>query len=157
MIIGERFTVAAPREEVWAFFLDVPRSSACMPGVDGVEQVDERSYRGRIQVRVGPLKAGFAMTVTIDEAAPPDRLALTAKGNDRGTSSMVQAAVTAALAEAADGGTAVAYEMDLSIRGALGRFGQTVIQDTARKMSQQFVACLERSLAAPAGSEAERA
>lgn len=156
MIIGERFTVAAPREEVWAFFLDVPRSSACMPGVDGVEQVADLHYQGRIQIKVGPLKAGFAMSVTIDETAPPARLVLTARGNDRGTGSMVQATVTATLVEAG-GGTDVAYEMDLSIRGALGRFGQTVIQDTAKKMSRQFVTCLERSLTSPAASEAPRA
>ncbi len=153
MIIRERFAVPAPRDEVWAFFLDVPRSSACMPGVDGIEQVHERTYRGRVQVKVGPLRAGFAMTVAIEEADPPARLVLSVRGSDRG-GSMVQATVTATLAETPPGTTEVDYEMDLAIRGPLGRFGQTVIQDTARKMSQQFVACLGRSLAAGDGSEA---
>ena len=149
MIIEERFTIAAPVADVWAFFLDVPRSSACMPGVDGVEPVDGRgqNYRGRIQVKVGPLRAGFAMEVELAEARPPEHLALVARGTDRGTSSMVQANVTVRLAPASERGTEVAYAMELAIRGALGRFGQTVIRDTARKMSEQFVACAERALA----------
>jgi carbon monoxide dehydrogenase subunit G len=156
VIIRERFAAPAPREQVWAYFLDVPRSSACMPGVEAVEQVGERAYRGRVQVKVGPLRAGFAMNVAIDETAPPERIVLSARGADR-AGSMVQATVTATLAEATAESTSVDYEMDLAIRGPLGRFGQTVIQDTARKMSQQFVACLERSLAAEDKDEAQRA
>ena len=124
-----------------------------MPGVEGIEQVDERTYRGRVQVKVGPLRAGFAMTVAIDDPDPPARLVLSARGSDRG-GSMVQATVTATLAETPAGTTDVGYEMDLAIRGPLGRFGQTVIQDTARKMSQEFVACLERSMVASDASEA---
>lgn len=152
MIIGERFRIPAPREAVWALFLDVPRSSACMPGVDGVEPVDERTYRGRIEVRVGPLKAGFAMTVTIAETVPPERIVLTARGSDR-AGGMVQATVAATLAEVAGttGETDVAYQLDLAIRGPLSRFGQTVIQDTARKMSRQFADCLVAALAAGPG------
>ena len=151
MIIDERFTIAAPVTEVWAFFLDVPRSAACMPGVSGVEPAgdDARTYRGRIDVKVGPLKAGFAMEVELTVRQPTERLALVARGSDRGAGGMVQANVTVALTPTSETATDVAYRMDLSIRGPLGRFGQTVIRDTARKMSGQFVACAERSLATP--------
>ena len=155
MIVRERFTVPARRDNVWALLLDVPRSSACMPGVRDVEPVDDRSYRGRIEVKVGPLRAGFAMTVVIAETAPPERIVLTARGQDRGGSA-VQAGITATLAEPAAGTTEVAYEMDLAVRGPLGRFGQTLVQDTARAMTRQFVACLERALAA-SPDEDERA
>ena len=156
MIIEERFAITAPIADVWAFVLDVPRSSACMPGVTDVVPAgdDGRAYRGRIQVKVGPFKAGFAMDVEIAATEPPARLALVARGTDRGTSSMVQANVTVHLSATAETTTDVAYQMDLAIRGPLGRFGQTIIRDTARKMSEQFVACAERALAAPAPTDA---
>jgi len=154
VIIDERFAIAAPIEDVWAFFLDVPRAAACMPGVADIAPADDqgRTYRGRIQVKVGPLKAGFAMDVELTDTQPPERLALVARGTDRGTSSMVQATVTLRLTSSGDDATDVAYQMDLAIRGPLGRFGQTVIRDTARKMSDQFVACAERALATPSNA-----
>lgn len=157
MIIAESFSIDAPLARVWAFFLDIPRSSACMPGVTGVEQTGEQAYQGRVEVKVGPLKAGFSMTVDLTEIVPPERIALTARGNDRGTSSMVQATVKARLAPEGETRTAVTYEMDVAIRGPLGRFGQTVIRDTARKMAGQFAACVAQRLAAPDKHEARHA
>lgn len=147
MIIEERFSIQAPLQHVWDFFLDVPRSSACMPGVTDVEQVDERSYRGRVQVRLGPLKAGFTMMVDLEEVVERERIALAAKGSDRGTSSLVQARITANLTPEGPARTAVSYAMDVSVRGPLGRFGQTVMRDTARSMTEQFIECVERRLA----------
>ncbi|GBD17235.1 hypothetical protein HRbin26_02154 [bacterium HR26] len=149
MIISQEFTLNAPRVRVWDFFLDVPRSSACMAGVEDVTQVDEKTYRGRIQVKIGPLRAGFSVTVELSEVQPPERLVLLVQGDDRATGSLVRAVVSALL-QPQGGRTLVSYQMDLSIRGALGRFGGTVIQDVARKMTAQFVECVERSLAAPA-------
>jgi uncharacterized protein len=145
VIIRERFTVPAPREAVWAFLLDVPRSSACMPGVSEVVASDDGGFRGRIEVKVGPLKAGFATTVAIAETIAPERIVLAIRGGDRG-GSMVQATVTTTLEAAGPDETGVAYEMDVTIRGPLGRFGQTVIQDTARKLSRQFAECVEHAL-----------
>lgn len=152
MIIGQEFTLSAPRERVWEFFLDIPRSSACMAGVEDVTQVDEKTYTGRIQVKVGPLRATFGVTVELSEVQPPERLVLQVQGNDRATGSLVRAFVSASLHPQGEQ-TLVRYQMELSIRGALGRFGGTVIQDVARKMTEQFVECVERSLATPAGAD----
>lgn len=149
MIISQEFTLNAPRKRVWDFFLDVPRSSACMAGVENVIRVDEKTYRGHIQVKVGPLRVGFSVTVELSEVRPPERLVLLVQGDDRATGSLVRAVVTALL-EPQGERTLVSYQMDLSIRGALARFGGTVIQDLARRMTEQFVECVERSLAAPA-------
>jgi carbon monoxide dehydrogenase subunit G len=147
VIVQERFAIAAPPARVWDFFLDVPQVSACMPGVGQVEQVDDRTYRGQVAVKVGPLKTGFAMTVTIDDLQPPERIALTARGTDRGTGSLVQTGLAVMLSPTESGETEVAYDMEIALRGALGRFGQSVIGDTARKMSAQFVACVRQALA----------
>lgn len=155
MIVSQEFTLNAPRERVWEFFLDVPRSSACMPGVADVSQVAEDTYRGRVQVKVGPLRAGFTVTVTLVEVHPCDRLVLHVQGDDRATGSLVQATVTARLVPKGEHETVVGYEMDLAIRGALGRFGGTVIQDLAGKMAEQFAACVERALSRPESSDGQ--
>jgi carbon monoxide dehydrogenase subunit G len=144
MIVEERFTIGALPADVWRFFLDVPRAAACMPGVERVEQVDDRNYRGNIQVKIGPLRAGFAMDVAIDELRPPEQIRLSARGSDRGTSSTVDAKAIIAIRPDGEMRSDVSLTVDLALRGPLGRFGQVVIQDTVRKLTAQFVACAEQ-------------
>jgi carbon monoxide dehydrogenase subunit G len=146
MIVEERFAVAAPPERVWSFFLDVPRAAACMPGVDQVEPIDEHSYQGRLQVRVGPLKASFAMEVRIEEMRPPELIRVSARGADRATSNLVEARATVTIRRSSNEGSDVALSIDTAIRGPLGRFGQPVIRDTVHKMTNLFLACAEAAI-----------
>jgi carbon monoxide dehydrogenase subunit G len=145
LIVKERFAIKAPAERVWSFFLDVPRAAACMPGVEQVESIDERHYRGKLQVRVGPLKASFLMEVTIEDLRPPDLFQLSARGADRATSNLVEARVMVRVQPKAEG-SGVELTIDTAIRGPLGRFGQVVIRDTVRKLTEQFLACVEREI-----------
>jgi carbon monoxide dehydrogenase subunit G len=138
--------VVAPPERVWSFFLDVPRAAACMPGVEQVEAIDECHYRGKLQVRVGPLKASFGMEVTIEEFRSPNLIRVSARGADRATSNLVEARATITIQPSAEGGSDVALSIDAAIRGPLGRFGQVVIRDTVGKLTEQFLACVEASI-----------
>lgn len=146
MIVEERFSVAASPEQVWQFFLDVPRAARCMPGVERVETIDERRYRGQLQVRIGPMKAGFAMEAILEELQPPETIRLVARGTDRGTSSLLDARATITIRPTAEGRSEVGLSTDLGIRGPLGRFGQVVIRDTVRRLTEQFLACAEQQL-----------
>jgi carbon monoxide dehydrogenase subunit G len=145
VIVEERFAIKAPAERVWQLFLDVPRAAACMPGVEQVEPIDERHYRGKLQVRVGPLKASFLMEVTIEEMRPSELIRMSARGADRATSNLVEARATVRV-QPATKGSVVELAIDTAIRGPLGRFGQVVIRDTVRKLTEQFLACVEREL-----------
>jgi carbon monoxide dehydrogenase subunit G len=147
VIVEERFRVAAPTERVWSFFLDVPLAAACMPGVEQVEPIDERGYRGMLQVRVGPLKASFAMEVTIEEIRPPDLIRVSARGTDRAASNLVDARAEVTIQPSTESGSDVTLSIDTTIRGPLGRFGQVIIRDTVRKLTEQFLMCVERELA----------
>jgi carbon monoxide dehydrogenase subunit G len=144
MIVEERFAIGAPPDDVWRFFLDVPRAATCMPGVERVEQIDERNYRGNIQVKIGPLKAGFTMDVAFDDLRPPEQIRVSARGADRGTSSTVDAKATIVIQPGDERRSDVTLTVDLALRGPLGRFGQVIIQDTVRKLTAQFVACAEQ-------------
>lgn len=146
MIVEERFRIAAPPQEVWDFFLDVPRSAQCMPGVDHVEPIDEHSYRGQVQVKVGPIKARFSMEVALDDVVPPKHARFTARGTDRSTSSLVSGQAILAIAPIEADRAEIGLTIDVAIRGPLGRFGQPVIRDTVRKMTEQFLDCAEQSL-----------
>lgn len=155
MVVEEAFTVAAGRERVWAFLLDVPRAAACMPGLEAVTQTGDATYDARMKVKVGPLGAAFTLTVTIVEQTAPELVRASVRGKDKG-GSLVQAEVTTTLRPEGDG-TAVAYRMDVHLRGPLAKFGQTVVRDTAKKLSARFAACLRDGITAgvPSGAAGE--
>lgn len=67
---------------------------------------------------------------------------------------MVQGTFAATLEAQADAQTAVRYVIDVAIRGKLGQFGQSVIQDTARRISAEFLNCVKTQMEAPEGEAA---
>src|SRR2546428_11107196 len=85
MRIENEFVVKAPLERVWNYVLDVERLAPWAPGAGLTEVVDERTWKGRLNVKVGPISMSFAGTVVIQE--PDDqahRAGLKAEGRGPG-------------------------------------------------------------------------
>ena len=147
MIIEDRLRAAAPIEDVWDFLLDIPRVSACMPGVEDVRQVDADVYEGKLKVKIGPVAAAFDGVVTLTERDPQRHVAARIEGRDNLTSSSVTATFAADLSQVLDG-TEISYKMDVGMRGRLAQFGLAVFKATAKKMTAQFAECLQEKLSA---------
>src|SRR6201986_3777105 len=92
---------AEPVEKVWQFFENIPQVATCLPGAELTEDLGGDKYKGRVAIRMGPVRLQFAGTADIterDEAAR--RLVVHAAGADekgRGQASMI---VTATLTRA---------------------------------------------------------
>ena len=81
MLIDHRITVPAPPEQVWAFMMDIPAVSRCVPGLDNVARIDDQTYSGVMSVRVGPIAVkldGRVLLAERDEAAHQARMDLQA-------------------------------------------------------------------------------
>src|SRR5438105_6466950 len=59
VIFQDTITVDAPAAKVWDFLLDVNRSAALVPGVEQIILVDDRTFDGVIEARVGPIAGKF--------------------------------------------------------------------------------------------------
>jgi hypothetical protein len=134
----ERFTVKAPPEAVWAFFLDPKRLAPCIPGCDDLELVDERTYRLRLSVTVGFLSTRQDVRMVIVEADPPRRLVCEGRGEDLRLGSRVEVRTTLELSPADGGGTGVAYASDVRILGRLGSIGDAVMRVKAKELAGVF-------------------
>ncbi len=145
MQIVDSFVVNAPQEKVWDFLFDIPRLSQCVPGLESIEVVDDKTYRGKVVVRVGPIKSEFSGTVTLREAAAPHYIAGTVEGDDRAGGSSVKAAFRGTLSPV-ESGTQAAFEVEANLRGRLAQFGGPVIAATARKLTAQFAGNLRAQL-----------
>jgi len=143
MLIKNEFEVAEPVDKVWEFFENIPQVAACLPGAELTEDLGGDKYKGKVAVRMGPVRLQFAGTADIterDEAAK--RVVVQASGADekgRGQASMV---VTATLARAGRG-TKVGVSQDLQLSGAAAQYGRGMISDVSAVLMRDFSANMQ--------------
>src|SRR6476660_10207233 len=117
MLIKNEFEVAEPVEKVWQFFDNIPQVAACLPGAELTEDLGDDKYRGKVAIRMGPVKLQFAGNVAITERDNAGkRIVVDAAGADekgRGQAAML---VTARLAPIA-AGTKIEVAQDLQLSG----------------------------------------
>ena len=140
MLIRNDFEVAQPVDRVWQFIQDIPQVASCLPGAELTDKTGEDSYRGKVAVRMGPVRLQFAGTADITERdEQAKRLVVNASGAEergRGQASMV---VTAQLS-AAGRGTKVAVTQDLQLAGAAAQYGRGMISDVSAVLMRDFSA-----------------
>ena len=156
MRIENEFVVDAPIDQVWEYLLDVEKIAPCAPGAELTEIVDERNWKGKVNVKVGPVTMSFAGTVTLqerDDAA--HRAVLKADGREQRGKGAASALVTSRL-EQAENGTRVVIETDLTISGAAAQYGRGMIGDVSKRMTNEFARCLKANISAqgPTGEQA---
>jgi uncharacterized protein len=138
MLIKNDFEVAEPVEKVWQFFENIPQVASCLPGAELTEDLGGEKYKGRVAVRMGPVRLQFAGTADIterDEAAK--RVVVHAAGAEergRGQASMI---VTAQLVRAGRG-TRVDVSQDLQLSGAAAQYGRGMISDVTSVLMRDF-------------------
>src|SRR6202161_1891786 len=148
MLIKNEFSVAEPVDKVWTFFEDSPQVAACLPGAELTEDLGGEKYKGKVAVRMGPVRLQFGGTAEIgerDEGAR--RVVVNAAGGaeeGRGQASMV---ITATLPPAGRG-TKVGVTQDLQLSGAAAQYGRGMISDVTAVLMRDFSANLQNRIAA---------
>lgn len=153
MRLEGRIEIAAPAGDVWALVIDPLSLAACVPGVQRVERVDERTFRGAVTASVGPMEGRFEFTSTIEREDFPTDLRVETVGTDSVTHSPLRASVTAWLESAGPDRTALGYRASVTVGGRLAILGEMVLRATAGVMIGELVKCLRARLegAAPGG------
>ena len=163
MKIENSFTVALPVAEAWTTLLDIPAIAPCMPGAELTAVEDERTYRGQVKVKLGPVAVAFQGRAKLEEVDAAARtVRVKASGTEMKGRGSAQADVTFRLQP--DGtGTRVDIASDVALAGAVAQYGraQGVIADVAQVIIDTFADNLRRQIAAretaaigPAGAPA---
>lgn len=157
MIIEEEFTVNAPRDQVAAFFTDIHRVAACVPGLEGVEELGPNHYSARLGVRMGPIRAAFGGSLRLDPSDAPARLVAHGEGRDRATGSVATVRFTADLTEPTPGTTHVKAVADVALRGRMSQYGTGIVRAAAGEIVREFANRANATLAAEAARPAAAA
>ena len=145
MQINDSFTINAPQKKVWELLFDIPRLSQCVPGIESVEVVDDKTYRGKLAVKVGPIKSQFSGVITLTEVKPPQKIVGSVDADDKSSASSMKATFSGTLTPV-ENGTEAAFVVDLNLRGRLAQFGGPVIGATAKKLTAEFAKNLREQL-----------
>ncbi len=148
MQIDNEFTVPTPVDRLWAHLLDVEAIAPCMPGAELTEVVDEKTWKGRLKAKFGPVAMNFAGTVTMAERDDDaKRVVLRATGMESKGKGAAEASVTAWL-EPAGSDTTVKIRSDITMSGFVAQVSRGLLPDVSRKLTQQFADCLHDSMQA---------
>jgi uncharacterized protein len=154
MEITQQFQVGKSAEKVWALFEDIPTVAACMPGVELTEQVDASTFRGKMQVKLGPMRPAFEGEATIDRDEQARLGTIQAKGVDKRGGSRAEALVTYKVADHGQGAL-VDIVAELTLKGQLAQFGRAgILRDVSEHLTGEFARCLEAKLEAATSAEA---
>jgi hypothetical protein len=146
MILDGKIDLDVPVEKAWEFLIDIDKFSACLPGIDEVKQVDDKTFDGIISATVGPISGKFNFRSTIVESNPPAQMVVRTEGTDTVTKSAVKADMTVDLRRISDTNSRMDYKADVKIQGRLGILGDMVLRATATLILQEFTRRLHKGL-----------
>src|SRR5271156_984061 len=156
--IEKTFQVKEPVDQVWNLLSDPKRVATCVPGAKITEQVDDKTYKGTISVKVGPSATDYKGELEIVRLDPANHeIEIVGKGQDvrgRGSASMK---MTSKLRSLEDGGTEVTSVAEVNVVGILAQMGSRVITEVSNIMFGQFTRNFEAQLKQPADAPVEEA
>ena len=147
----ETFSVEASPSIVWAALGDFPKMAACLPGAELGEH-DDRSLRGRLRVKLGPISAGFAGSATVERDAATLSATIKGAGTDTGSRSRTRGEVRYKLMPEAEGRrTRVAISVEYDLQGPLAQFSRSgLAREFGGRIVAEFAANLNAALGAGA-------
>ncbi len=142
----QTFFVSARPQAVWEFLTDPYRVATCLPGATITEQVDDRTFRGTIKVKVGPIAAGYK-GVVVFERLDPHRWEADLVGHGQDSKGGAEMRMQSRL-ESKDGGTEVRVTTEVKVFGLLAQMGRGLIPSVSNQIFKKFAAAVQAKLEA---------
>jgi carbon monoxide dehydrogenase subunit G len=117
-----------------------------MPGAEITETVDDRTWKGKVNMRFGPVALSFAGSVHMDERDDAaHRVLLHARGTEQKGKGAADAKVTSWLEPRGDE-TTVKMQADITLTGAAAQLSRGLLPEVSKRLTQQFADCLAASM-----------
>ncbi|MBV8926596.1 MAG: 2Fe-2S iron-sulfur cluster binding domain-containing protein [Bradyrhizobium sp.] len=157
-IFEQHVTIAAPPAEVFAMFGDIKQIAACLPGASLTAEPTPEHVEGLIEVRLGPISAGFRGSARIGRDASTMSGRIVGTGNDQRSRSSTQGEIRYHLVPIEQGAaTRVELSIGYSLQGMLAQIAREgLVRDLASRLTAEFARNLERRLSGTAESQRTR-
>ena len=139
MELQDDVMIDAPLAEVYEALNNPDVLQACIPGCEELVKHEDGSLEAKVVLKVGPVKAKFSGTVTLDTTGAPEAFSLSGQGNG-GTAGHAKGGADVRLEAVAPDQTRLTYDAKAEIGGKLAQLGSRLIQSTAKKLAAKFFA-----------------
>lgn len=127
--------VRAPRETVYAFFLDPASLSSCVDDPHTFEATDADHFQGTIRTGIGAIKGTFAWSASVAERSPPGRARVRVRGSGMGSGFDVDATVEFL---ESGGATTIRWRAAVTTGGPIATLGARLLQGTIDRKTAAF-------------------
>ncbi len=138
--------IPLPQQQVWEALNDPAILKACIPGCDSIDRVSDHEYKVAMTAAIGPVKAKFSGKLLLADMNPPHSYSLAFEGSG-GAAGFGKGSAQVSLAPDAGGGTLLTYKATASVGGKLAQIGSRLIDGVAKKMSDDFFARFNKTVA----------
>lgn len=142
-----KFAVNAPPDELWRFIRDFRSLCTCIPGVERISLVDDRTAELTVKEKVGVVPLILTLRAQIDSEEPPHRLHATARAEH------LTMAIDVTL-QATESGTELFSLFNVKGEGQLKAIVDRLFERRATERTAQFADCLQKRFGGAVSAEA---
>ena len=128
MILAGNFSLKAPVEILWESLLEAETLSACVPGAEKIERLDEKTYDCIVKQKVGPIGVRFKFKITLTKLEPPSLIEMEGEGEDIGNAGRFTMKTVIDFKELDNEEVEISYKCDANIVGKLAMFGNRIME-----------------------------
>lgn len=136
MNLTDEITVSGHRDTVFASLTDPEILKRCIPGCEELVKTSDTDFAAKVVLKIGPVKAKFSGTVTLNIEHAPERLSLLGAG-DGGLAGFAKGGADVQLIDQGDE-TLLSYSAKAETGGKIAQLGARLIESTAKKLSKLF-------------------
>jgi len=129
------YSLAAPREKVFAAITDPVVLQQVIDGCETMVKTGEGMYDAHLKIGVAGMKGSYVSKIQIKDLNAPESYTLVIEG--KGGPGFVKGTAKIALADNA-GQTELRCEADAQVGGLIAAIGSRLIEVTAKKMMDEF-------------------
>ncbi len=146
---GEQL-IPLPQQRVWEALNDPAILKVCLSGCESIEKISDTEYKVAMTAAIGPVKAKFNGKLLLADLNPPHSYSIAFEGSGGAAGFGKGVAQVSLLPEGS--GTRLTYKATASVGGKLAQIGSRLIDGVAKKMSDDFFARFNATVA-PAAVE----
>jgi carbon monoxide dehydrogenase subunit G len=136
MHLADEIIIPGQLDTVFVSLIDPEVLKRCIPGCEELEKTSDTDYAARVVLKIGPVKAKFSGTVSLDVSHAPHHLTLSGAG-EGGLAGFAKGGADVELVDQGNE-TLLRYNATAETGGKIAQLGARLIESTAKKLSKAF-------------------
>jgi len=145
LVMRGKFILEAPIQQVWSFLLESGTLASCIPGAEKIEVIDEKTYKGVVKQKIGPISARFEFTANLTEMNPPRYLKVVGRSSDKMVGTSAQEIIVN-ITEISNAKAEISYDIKVNMFGSIPVIGKMMMEAKAKTLEKQFTENLQDKL-----------